>query len=80
MFYASLDTFDSLAETYQYIGFKILTSQIYSCAGNMGRGVRFIEEGVGLVYSVFGFWNVTWINIKLWFYASPHLSFPLKQA
>jgi len=78
--YASLDTLDSLTQTYQYIGFKILTSQIYSSAGNMGFWVSFTEEGVGLVYSKVGFWNGPCAYIKLWFYASPHLSFPFKQA
>ena len=75
--YASLDTLDSLTETYQYIGFKVFTSPIYSTAGNMGFWVPFTEEGVGLVYSIVGFRNGTYAYIKLWFYTSPHLSFPL---
>ena len=67
-------------ETYKYIGFKILTSKIYYSALNMEFWVPFTEEGVRLFYSVFGFWNGTCTYIKLWFYASPRLSFPLKQA
>ena len=78
--YASLDTLDSHTETYQYIGFKIITSQINSSARNMGFWVPFIEEGVGLVYSKVGFRNGTCAYVKLWFYASPRLSFPLKEA
>ena len=34
--YAALHPLDSLTERYQFIGLKILPSQVYSCAVNRG--------------------------------------------
>ena len=42
--------------------------------------VHFVEQGVGLVYYIFGLWNVICANFSLWFYAAPQRTFPHKQA
>ena len=76
---AALHPLDSLTERYQYIGFKILTSQIYSWAVNRGCWGQFTEQGVGLVHYILGLWNGICANFKPLFNASPHLSFPVKQ-
>ena len=46
----------------------------------MGCWVHFVEQGVAIVYYIFGLWNGICAKFNLWFYAAPQLTFPLKQA